>query len=578
MTRPVSIRLKISLIILASFAVYLAGNGRVSLWDRDEPRYAQTSRQMYQSGDWVVPHLLDKVRTAKPIFIYWCQALAMKVFGDDEFAARFPSSVAMMLTLVVISIAVYRWVGHRRAMWTVFILGTSGLAIAAAKMCLTDAVLLLFITTAQICLALLYTKRLPPLPPGEGRGEGASEFQAAQAKPNPLTLTLSRGERGQRQQLAIAALMWIAIGFAGLTKGPVVLGICFTTMLALAILDRRIAWWKLTRPILGILIVAIICAPWLILIHHREPTFLPTILGHDVLERARSGLEGHKGPPGFYLLLIWVTYFPWSLLLPAAIVHAWRRRHLPIIRFSLAAIIGPWIMFEIVQTKLPHYILPTFPFLAFLTADMLICAARKRIPSKAFTNIVAGWGIIMIAVACAPWLSMRMFRPYINSAAVWSMFILTLIAIEYARQVYVYTRANRPLDAAAVMGIGMLLIVLVMYVGYLPNAQFLRTSQRVADVLHYYDGKNAIMIDYKEDSLPWCEGGTIRGQRDNDFLLHNPPGSWPKFIVLTGEVWRRTPFYIQRQFDILDGHPIRGLAYSDGGRVVDVFVLRKKSE
>jgi hypothetical protein len=171
---------------------------------------------------------------------------------------------------------------------------------------------------------------------------------------------------------------------------------------------------------------------------------------------------------------------------------------------------------------------------------------------------------------------MRMFRPYINSVAIWSMFILTLIAIEYARQVYVYTRADRPLDAAAVMGIGMLLIVLVMYVGYLPNAQFLRTSQRIADVLHYYDGKNAIMIDYKEDSLPWCEGGTIRPQRDNDFLLHNPPESWPKFIVLTGEVWRRTPFDIQRQFDILDGHPIRGLAYSDGGRVVDAFVLRKR--
>jgi len=79
MTHRRSIRLKTILIILAAFAVYLAGNGRVSLWDRDEPRYAQTSRQMLQSGDWVVPHLLDKVRTAKPAFIYWCQALAMKV-------------------------------------------------------------------------------------------------------------------------------------------------------------------------------------------------------------------------------------------------------------------------------------------------------------------------------------------------------------------------------------------------------------------------------------------------------------------------------------------------------------------
>src|SRR6476646_8694004 len=140
---------------------------------------------MYQSGDWVVPHLLDKVRTAKPIFIYWCQATAMKVFGDNEFAVRFPSSVAMMLTLVVVAIAAYRWVGHRRALWTVFILGTSGLAIAAAKMCLTDAVLLLFVTTAQIFLALLDTRTRPPLPSGEGRGEGARSSTTATERHAP---------------------------------------------------------------------------------------------------------------------------------------------------------------------------------------------------------------------------------------------------------------------------------------------------------------------------------------------------------------------------------------------------------
>src|SRR5436190_23524864 len=101
-------RFRICLIIAGSLAVYLAGNARVSLWDRDEPRYAQTSRQMLKSGDWVVPHLLDKVRTAKPIFIYWCQASAMALFGDNEFAARFPSSIAMTGTLAMLAIVIYR--------------------------------------------------------------------------------------------------------------------------------------------------------------------------------------------------------------------------------------------------------------------------------------------------------------------------------------------------------------------------------------------------------------------------------------------------------------------------------------
>src|SRR5829696_3243156 len=99
---------KLALIIVAAAACYLVGIGRVHLFDRDEPRNAQAARQMLQSGDWVVPRLLDKVRTAKPPLTYWCQATAMKVFGDNDFAARFPSSVAMTLTLTMLAIVVHR--------------------------------------------------------------------------------------------------------------------------------------------------------------------------------------------------------------------------------------------------------------------------------------------------------------------------------------------------------------------------------------------------------------------------------------------------------------------------------------
>src|SRR5438046_4143680 len=121
------IRFKIAVFIAAALCLYLLANGRVSLWDRDEPRYAQTSRQMLQSGDWVVPHFLDEVRTAKPIFIYWCQAAAMKLLGDNAFAARFPSAIAMLFTLILLAAVIYRAIGPTRALWTVFILGSSGL-------------------------------------------------------------------------------------------------------------------------------------------------------------------------------------------------------------------------------------------------------------------------------------------------------------------------------------------------------------------------------------------------------------------------------------------------------------------
>ncbi len=513
MTARASIRFKITLIILAALGVYLAGNGRVSLWDRDEPRYAQTSRQMLQTGDWVVPRLLDNVRNAKPIFIYWCQAFAMKLFGDNEFAARLPSSLAMILTLVVTGVVVYRMIGARRALWTVLILATSILTMAAAKMCLTDAVLLLFVTTSQVCLGIIYVRYrdvLPPLPPGQRWAEDVLQHGSG-----PLP--------GRRRMIFVPLIFWVSTALGGLTKGPVVLAISFTTMIVLAALDlnekrvgsflRRVTgWWLETRPLLGLMVIVLICGPWLILIQDRAPKFLTSAIYHDVYERATSGLEGHKAPPGYYTLLVWGTFFPWSILLPAIALKSWKRRRLPPVRFALAATIGPWVMFEILATKLPFYVLPAFPMLAFLAADTVVVMQRQRSS-----------------------------LPRICAAAAIAMTCLVVVAYEFV----------------------------------LPNVASLRISQRVADILHANNASHAIMIDYKEDTLPWCEGGTIRAQRDNDYLIHTSPSDWSQWIVLTGDIWHHTPPEIQQQFDVI-GNPVHGLAYADHLRMVDVYVLRKR--
>ncbi|HVT87387.1 MAG TPA: glycosyltransferase family 39 protein [Tepidisphaeraceae bacterium] len=471
--------LVIASIIAASVVVYLIGNGSVSLWDRDEPRYAQTSRQMLQSGDWVVPRLLDEVRTAKPVLIYWCQASAMSIFGDTDFAARLPSVIGMGLTLVVLGIFLYRAVDPDRAVLTVPIMATAGLSIAAAKMCLTDAVLLFFVTIAQLCLSYLYCNK---------------------SISNKFTWLT-------------AILMWTAIGFAGLTKGPVVLGVQAMTMLVLLILDWktvRFRWWISTKPLLGIIIIAIICAPWLILVHQREPDFLATIIGHDVVTRMTTGLEGHKGPPGYYLLTIWGTYFPWSLFLPIAMIHAWRNRQDARVRFALAAVIGPWVMFEIVQTKLPHYLLPVFPALAFLTADLFV---SKKTPAKLSIGI----------------------------------------------------------------GLAMLIVVAITYGLVLPRISDLRISPRIAQVLIDHQAihpGDAIMIDYKETSLAFYQGGTIRPQRENKFLETTSPDLWPAWIVLTGDIWSTTPAEIKDRLDVIA--TVHGLNYADSMRTIDVLVLHKR--
>src|SRR5678816_669283 len=91
-------------VVVAAAILYFVGAGRVSLWDRDEAWYAQTSKQMLESGDWVVPRFLDTPRYAKPIFIYWCQATSMKLFGPTALAARIPSAVAMVGTISLLAL------------------------------------------------------------------------------------------------------------------------------------------------------------------------------------------------------------------------------------------------------------------------------------------------------------------------------------------------------------------------------------------------------------------------------------------------------------------------------------------
>ena len=356
------------LFICAAAGLYLIRNGSVALWDRDEPRYAQTSRQMLQSGDWVVPHYLDLVRTAKPVFIYWCQASAMSVFGDNAFAARLPSAVSTILLLCILAVVLWRRIGPERTAFTVFVLGSSTLVIVEAKFCITDAVLLLWATIAQLCLFAIW-----------------------------------RGNRSWR----VVLTMSIAVGLTGLTKGPIVLGFLAMTVLtlgALRLFDHRFparlgelplphrarstVTDQITKSVVAVSVVAGIMLPWMLMVYHREPNFFQKQVGHEFLERMVEPLEQHSGPPGYYLLTLFATFFPWTLFLPMAIGLGFRHRNDPCSRFALAAVIGPWIILECWRTKLPHYALPVYPPLAYLVADAIVrCLhhehedVRSRAPS-----------------------------------------------------------------------------------------------------------------------------------------------------------------------------------------------------
>jgi 4-amino-4-deoxy-L-arabinose transferase-like glycosyltransferase len=570
MTRP---HLLLIALLFTSAFVYLVGNGSVSLWDRDEPRYAETSRQMLQSGDWVVPHYLDKPRTAKPAFIYWCQAGAMKIFGDNEFAARFPSAIATVILLIVLWSVMSRFAGPEMALWTVFIFATSGLVIAAAKMCITDAVLLLWVTIGQICLYAIY------------RGHWS---------------------------WPVVIMLGVVTGLAGLTKGPVILGIQATTVIALGLFRLIDLYWFSRKPlpdvfpddspddatisyqrarptatpvdarygsqiflkvVVAIAIVIAIVTPWVLMVNYRASGVFWASLKLNVWDRMMTPLEQHKGPFGYYFLTIWLTFFPWSLLLPLAIGLAIHRRADPRTRFALAAILGPWIMLECVKTKLPHYLLPVFPPLAYLTADALIRCIHgelRDLQKKSFIIPLGIWAVLVAGVASAPWLVK--YDPLPHAA----MIALSIYGVIFGATVFTAFQRRKQSMGAIAMGLGTFGFIAILFGCYLPNAQYLRLSPRLAKILidHHVTNKDqVIMLGYMEPSLAFAQGGTIR-EAGNLWLSRKLEPQLPQWIVVTQSLWDAAPADVRDDFEIV-GREF-GLAYADKGKWEWVLVIRKK--
>jgi hypothetical protein len=211
---------------------------------------------------------------------------------------------------------------------------------------------------------------------------------------------------------------------------------------------------------------------------------------------------------------------------------------------------------------------------------MLVCAARRKLfADRVFLRIVLAWAAIVVLISLAPWAALPFFGAPDGIAMIF-MILLPLLAIEYGRSVYIHFRAKRPLDAAVAMGVGMMILIAVVYAGYLPHASFLRISPQVAQVLRDEGATrlgDAVMIDYKETSLAFYQGGTIRAKDDNFFDL-TPPLEWPGWVVITESSWRERADRVHAAYEPI--RSIRGInpAGKDVAKshLVTVLVLRKK--
>ena len=335
-------------------------------------------------------------------------------------------------------------------------------------------------------------------------------------------------------------------------------------------------WWRHLKPLLGVPILVIVVAPWLVLIHRRAPGFVVALFIKAKMHLG-SSMEGHGKPPGYHAMLIFGTFFPWSLLLPTVIVLAWNNRRSPVIRFAMAATVGPWLMMEMVYTKLPFYVLPAFPGLAFLTADTLVRCIRGQSPDlkrPIFMLAVGIWALATLGLSAAPWLSLRISSA--DQLPIAGFIAFTVFGIIYAALVSWRFHQRRITRAAIVLGVGMAVMLAILYIAVLPGLTFLHLSERLAADLTRMGAYGAdvpvAMIGYEEPSLAFYQGGGAR-EKEDQYLLTTPPAQWPRWIVIANHDWENVPNDLRRH--LIPRAREEGFNYAHTGLKETILILEK---
>ncbi|WP_310619610.1 ArnT family glycosyltransferase [Flexibacterium corallicola] len=336
-----------ALLIILCALLYVPGLASVPPLDRDEPRFAQATKQMLQSGDYVNIRFQEQGRYKKPIGIYWLQAAAAKLTGYGENAPiwvyRLPSVLGASLAVLLVYWAALAFADRRGAFLSGLLVATSFIVIAEAHLAKADAALLACIVLAQGALARVWKRAVPKV------------------------------------NWWLAFLFWTAMGAGVLLKGPIILMVCGLTIAALCLWQRKGAWVRGLAPVIGLIYLCLLVLPWVVAIEiASEGAFLRKALGGDFLAKIGEGKEAHGAPPLTHLLAGFATFWPLSVFIVYAVPRLWSSRGQEVVSFMLCWLVPSWIVFELVSTKLPHYTMPMLPALAIAVAYCLVGSPQGK--------------------------------------------------------------------------------------------------------------------------------------------------------------------------------------------------------
>ncbi|HJZ22533.1 MAG TPA: glycosyltransferase family 39 protein [Bradyrhizobium sp.] len=468
----------IAFLLLCGLLLFLPGFFSIPPVDRDEPRFAQATKQMVESGDFVDIRFQDDVRYKKPVGIYWLQsavvetAAALGLPRPDVriWLYRVPSLIGAVGAVMLTYWTALAFVTRRGAVLAGLLMASSVLLGVEARLAKTDAMLLLTVVAAMGALARVY-------------------------------LSWQRGEDPEHPPWAWPIIFWTAVAGGILLKGPLILMFVVLTTATLVLLDRSATWlWRL-RPVWGLMWLLVLVLPWFVAIFWRAGNeFFSDSIGGDMLSKLIAQ-ESHGAPPGTYLLMFWITFWPGAPLALMAAPAVWRARREPAAQFLLAWLVPSWIVFELVLTKLPHYVLPLYPAIAILTVGAL----ERRILSRSWLRRGAAWWFVIPALTSiiAVIGAITVTRQPVFLA--WPFVAAALIFGLFAWWLYDDNRAERSLLSAMVAAMFLAFaiygVVLPALTPLFPSAEIARALRNVVCV-----GPKAAAAGYQEPSLVFMTG------------------------------------------------------------------------